>query len=125
MSTTKLANKVEFSVVLAEEERQLITDLIAELRRSRLMVLPAESVPTEVAEPVKVETEKVEETPTPAKAEAPACGLADVQKKVVELSAAGKKDEVKAIIHGYAERVSAIPEEQLPEVMEKLMELEG
>lgn len=62
------------------------------------------------------------ETPAPEK---PAVKLADVQKKVVDLSTAGKKDAVKAVIQAYAPRVSAIPEDKLAEVLEKLTALEG
>lgn len=49
----------------------------------------------------------------------------DVQRKVVELCAAGKKPEVKEIVNAYAERVGNIPEAKLDEVMGKLIALEG
>ena len=49
----------------------------------------------------------------------------DVQRKVVELCAAGKKPEVKEIVNAYAERVGAIPEDKLDECMSKLITLEG
>lgn len=51
--------------------------------------------------------------------------LADIQKKVVGLSTAGKKDAVKAIVQEYAPKVSAIPEDKFAEVLEKLAGLEG
>lgn len=51
--------------------------------------------------------------------------LSDIQKKVVELSAAGKKAEVREIVTKYASRVSAIPAEHTAEVWEKLTALEG
>lgn len=60
-----------------------------------------------------------------AKPAAPAVSKSDVQQKVVALSAAGKKAEVREIVHAYAERVSGIPEDKLPEVMAKLNALEG
>lgn len=50
---------------------------------------------------------------------------ADVQRMVVELSAAGKKSEAKEIVMAYADRVSAIPEDKLAEVFAKLNTLEG
>lgn len=50
---------------------------------------------------------------------------ASLQKKVVDLSTAGKKDAVKAVVQAYAPRVSAIPEDKLAEVLAKLNELEG
>ena len=70
------------------------------------------------------------EEPAPV-AEAPAeepvktVELSDIQKKVVELSAAGKKAEVRDIVTKYASRVSAIPAEHTAEVWEKLTALEG
>lgn len=57
--------------------------------------------------------------------DAPKVDRADVQRMVVELSAAGKKAEVKEIVMAYADRVSAIPEDKLAEVFEKLNTLEG
>lgn len=69
-------------------------------------------------EPVAVEeTDKAEPETTVSQA--------DVQKKVVELSAAGQKDAVKEIVQAYAPRVSAIPEDKLVEVWQKLTALEG
>ena len=71
-----------------------------------------------------------EEVPTPIE-ETPAAPAeltvtsADVQKKVVELSAAGKKEAVKEIVQAYAPRVSAIPEDKLAEVWQQLTALEG
>jgi hypothetical protein len=68
----------------------------------------------------------VEEAPeAPAEEPAKAIELSDIQKKVVELSAAGKKDAVRAIVTKYASRVSAIPAEHTAEVWEKLTALEG
>lgn len=57
--------------------------------------------------------------------DAPKVDRADVQRMVVELSAAGKKAEVKEIVMAYADRVSAIPEDKLAEVFEKLNKLGG
>lgn len=69
--------------------------------------------------------EKPAEATKTAKTEAPAVDRADVQKKVVELSAAGKKAEVREIVKAYADKVSAIPEDKLAEVLDKLSKLEG
>lgn len=57
--------------------------------------------------------------------EAPKYKLTDVQQKVVYLSASGKKDQVREIVKQYAEKVSAIPEDKLDEVMSRLAGLEG
>ncbi len=76
---------------------------------------PAEEVPAEGKETAKAEA--VEEAPQVSKA--------DIQKKVVELSSAGKKDQVREIVKAYADKVSTIPEDKLGEVWQKLTALEG
>ena len=80
---------------------------------------PAEpdTIPAEEEKPVEVKSE-------PA-AEAPKVERSDIQKKVVELSQAGKKAEVRDIVKAYADKVSTIPEDKLAEVLEKLTALEG
>lgn len=72
-------------------------------------------------------SEPFEELPqeTPVPFEAPKVDRADIQRKVVELSAAGKKAEVRAIVMAYADKVSGIPEDKLAEVYGLLRELEG
>ena len=67
-------------------------------------------------------TEPFQELPKP---ETPQCKLADIQQKVVALSASGKKAEVREIVKSYAEKVSAIPEDKFGEVMTRLTGLEG
>lgn len=66
-----------------------------------------------------------EEHTEPQAAKGSATSREDVQRKVVELCAAGKRPEVTETIHQYAERVSAIPEDKLDEVMALLVKLEG
>ena len=78
--------------------------------------------PTEDTTPVE---ESVEVKETPAAKPKSTVTQADVQKKVVALSAAGKKDAVKEIVQKYAPRVSAIPEDKLAEVWQQLTALEG
>ena len=51
--------------------------------------------------------------------------MSDIQKRVVELAAAGKKAQVREIVKSYAERVSEIPEEKLAEVLGRLNALGG
>lgn len=76
----------------------------------------------EEGDAVPAEPEKTPET----KAEPePEVKQSDIQQKVVSLSAAGKKDQVRAIITAYADRVSAIPEDKYSEVWAKLTALEG
>lgn len=58
--------------------------------------------------------------------EQPVYTAADIQAKVQHLAspACGKRNEVKALVREYAERVSLIPEDKYNEVMQKLIELE-
>lgn len=49
----------------------------------------------------------------------------DVRQKVVELSANGKKAQVRDIIKAYAANVTTLPDDKLSEVMAKLTALEG
>jgi hypothetical protein len=76
---------------------------------------PAENTTT-VAEPEPVaQPEKVE----------PKYTKADIQQKVVSLSNAGKKPQVREVIMAYGSKVSDIPEDKYGEVMDKLTALEG
>ena len=66
-------------------------------------------------------TETAQETPAQ-----PAVTHADIQKKVIELTKAGKKAEVRDAVLAYNNvNVSGIPEDKLAEVMAKLTALEG
>lgn len=87
---------------------------------AELVTPPAEEKPKEAAP-----EHPLDAPPFDLDAPAPTVDRADIQRKVVELSSAGKKAEVKAIVTGYADRVSAIPEDKLAEVFEKLNALEG
>ena len=87
--------------------------------------LPAQEPQDEpVAEP-DAEPTPEDEQPTAAEPAAPAVSLSDIQKKVVDLSVAGKKDQVREIIKAYATKVSAIPADKVDEVWQKLTALEG
>lgn len=56
---------------------------------------------------------------------APQVTKADIQQKVIQLSAAGKKAEVREIVTAVATKVSDIPEDKLAEVWAALNALEG
>lgn len=73
------------------------------------------------AEPVQTPAEE----PKAEAPKAPQVSVAELQAKVVELVSAGKRDEAKAVVNEYAERVSDIPEDKRHEVMQKLAALEG
>lgn len=81
-----------------------------------------ESVPEE---PESVPEEAGAPDDEPDVKEVPEHTKAELQQKVISIVTAGKKDEVKAIIEQYAERVSAIPDEKINEVWDKLTKLEG
>ena len=117
------------TIALCQEDRERLDKIIEALGQIRtITVTPtvaqeaqaSESKEEPVAEPEECmeEQELVEE---PAKV----VSLADIQKKVVELSAAGKKSEVRDIITKFANRVSAIPTEHTAEVWSQLIGLEG
>lgn len=55
----------------------------------------------------------------------PQVSVTDIQRKVVALSGAGKKAEVREIVKAYADKVSGIPSDKLAEVWAKLTALEG
>jgi len=74
-------------------------------------------------------TGKLEEAEEPAPAlesqeEAPTVKREDIQKLVVTLSAAGKKDQVREIVKAYADKVSTVPENKLHEVFMRLSALQ-
>lgn len=71
------------------------------------------------------QTQPKTEKPAEAEKEAPAVTVEDLRSKVLALSAAGKKEEMKAIVKAYADKVSDIPEDKRAEVLEKLTALEG
>lgn len=117
---------------LCKEDRQRIDDLLYILART-CTALENIGTPFQApAEPIQEETfeqpdlfNPAQPDPEPAAEPVPWISLADIQKKVVDLSTAGKKDAVKAVIQAYAPKVSAIPENKYAEVLAKLTELEG
>ena len=133
------------TIELCQEDRARLDKIIEALEQTQQMPAAApveqntprteagtESIPeTEVSTAVQEDAEKSaeafnEETaPEPVEEPAKVVSLADIQKKVVELSAAGKKAEVRDIITKYANRVSAIPAEYTAEVWNQLTVLEG
>lgn len=70
------------------------------------------------------EQEKPQET-AKTKPTAPTVTLEQIQQKVVQLAASGKKTEVKEIINRHARKVSEIPMDKLGEVWQALIALEG
>ena len=68
------------------------------------------------AEPVKAT--QVQEAPKPS------VTMSMLTSKAITLSAAGKKDQVRAIIHEYAQTVTSLPEDKWGEVYQRLTALE-
>lgn len=66
------------------------------------------------------------EKPAESSAEpsAPRCTRTDVQAAVIRLVNAGQKVQARQVIRSYADKVSALPEEVLDEVLQKLRQLE-
>lgn len=131
-------NELRVTVELCAEDRARLDKIIAGLEKDctkcaetviRYGVGIAQEMAQNEEKPAEVETTPTEpepqETPQETEPSAPSVTKADVQSKVMTLSQAGKKAEVKAIVTEYADRISAIPEDKLAEVMEKLNALEG
>ena len=130
------------TIELCQEDRARLDRIIEALEQSRAIAVNNMSVaPNVEPDELKAETEEhmegqvtveeiVETTEQIPAEEAPVeepikvVSLSDIQKKVVELSAAGKKAEVRDIITKYANRVSAIPAEHTAEVWDQLIGLE-
>lgn len=127
------------TIELCAEDRARLDSLLAKMDRCIDELIPSREGHTDYgykAQGVEYATKdeaaeaKLEEIPEPYSEPcpfetAPAVTRADVQQKVVALSAAGKKEKVRAVVNAYAAKVSGIPEDKLAEVLEKLNALEG
>ena len=127
------------TIELCAEDRARLDSLLAKLDRCIGEFIPSgeghtdygyKSQGVEYATQDEAAEAKLEEIPEPYSEPcpfetAPAATRADVQQKVVALSAAGKKEKVRAVVNAYAAKVSGIPEDKLAEVLEKLNALEG
>lgn len=126
-------NKI--TIELCQEDRQRLDVISDTLELIRLALtngtIPA-AAPTVAAFQPEPDAEPAPEEKAPTAAqeaeeaeEKAVVTLADIQKKVVGLSTAGKKAEVKAIVQEYAPKVSAIPEDKFAKVYARLVALEG
>lgn len=136
-----MSNEIKVTASLHEEDRKRIDALIRALHSVAGVQITSQVIETEPAkeidQPVEKAPQSEQEAPAPWDKDAPdlpgvaeeapavAYSKEDVQQKVVSLAAAGKKAEVREIVNAYAERVSAIPDDKLDEVMSKLIALEG
>lgn len=95
--------------------------------QDKTMAIQNEAVEETIAPAVEAPTEPQEapqEVPQETK-EHPAVTHEDIRKKVVALSASGKKNQVQEIIFAVATKVSDIPADKLTEVLAALTALEG
>ena len=106
------------TIELCKEDRKRLDDILTALA---VAILKPEEVNKARAE-LAAETKEAPKEESPV---SPSVTRADIQQLVVELSAAGKKGEVKDIITAYAPRVSGIPEDKFVEVWQKLSSIEG
>ena len=134
------------TIELCQEDRARLDRIIGALEQTQTMTavapiveqdapqpeakeepIPETEVSTEVQETIEEVVEEGKEEVTPELAEEPALFVthSDIQKKVVTLSAAGKKEAVREIVTKYANRVSAIPAEHTAEVWTQLAALEA
>ena len=112
-----------------EKRTTQVDELYGKEMPSRTASEPAEEKPAETTQPEQEPTPEAEPATKPSneptKETAPQVTIEDIRGKVLELTGAGKKDEVRAIIHQYATKVPDIPENKRAEVLEKLTKLEG
>lgn len=115
------------TIELCQEDRarlDLILSTLAEIADKKplnaMTGLPEAPASTDGMQPVN------EPTPFDKEPEKPSVTLEEVQAKAQKLLApsSGKRDQVRALIKGYAERVSLIPEDKWTEVMQKLTDIE-
>ena len=130
------------TISFCEEDRARLDRLAAALEAARTPVIVEENLveledyaalktapemPQTATEPEGVETTLPEpETPKgDEKPAAPAVTVEDIRSKYMELSATPKREQARAIIKAYAERINDIPEDKRAEVLAKLNALEG
>ena len=122
-------NNITVTVELCAEDRARL-DRIAELLTPTTMSVPEiKAAPAEPAPaaPVALAEEKPTENPPEAEkpAEAAPVPSADELRALVQtLVAAGHRDAVKAIVQGYAPKVTDVPEDKRAECIGKLKALE-
>ena len=103
-------------IELCAEDRQRLDKILEAMLGRPDCQKCVESATTIVASVAAAEPHKPEE---PAKT----VERADIQRRVVELSSAGKKAEAREVVNAYAKNVSGIPEDKLAEVWEQLEQL--
>lgn len=120
-------NTITFN--LADQDRETLSKILAALERmtncqqcARMAGAYAQSI-TEQREAVQADHPVSDPFPAEVPKQEKPIKREDIQRKVVELSAAGRKGTVKNIITAYADCISDIPEDKLAEVYRKLIDL--
>lgn len=128
------------TIELCQEDRarlDKVIDLLSarpncQTRAETVARLVTASQPTPIQdtpEPIEFTKDTTEEEkpaePVQVADTAPPVTRADIQQKVIQLSAAGKKAQVREIVTAVATQVSNIPEDKLAEVWAELTRLEG
>lgn len=140
-------NEIKVKTEMCEKDRELISDLTHAIVQLTIQLkgnseaadpygkcfgVTSEFIPLDPVTPLPDPAPEAPEQPEPTEPEEseepgeeePKITKEDIQQKVVALSSAGKKDEVKAIVRKHADRVSAIPPKSYAEVWRQLTELE-
>ncbi len=130
-------NTITMTVELSAEDRARLDAILEALQGSRanckgcveaaLKVAGVGETSPEADEQPETEVvtpPEAEAAPEPEKQPERTVERSDIQRKVVELSNAGKKAQVREIVKSYAERVTEIPEDKLVEAWDRLTALE-
>lgn len=114
------------TIELCAEDRARLDNILEQLKQLTPMSVVCGVTPQEKKQKTATKQEpKQEPKQAPKQESAPTIQLTDLQTLVQELAApgSGKRDKVKALVKGYAERVSLIPQDKWPEVYEALTAL--
>lgn len=113
----------------AEEPDEVQKALAETLAKAEATVEAPKNAPEEAKASTPTVTPPEEEKPTDEEPTPPPTeekvGRADLRAKVIELSAKGLKEQVKAIVREYAQTVTDVPEDRVSECYMRLANLEG
>lgn len=112
-----------------EKRIEQVDELYGKELPSRTANENTEAEPAETTQPEQTPAPKeepaTEPSNKPTEVTAPQVTIEDIRGKVLALTGAGKRDEVRALVKAYADKVTDIPEDKRAEVLEKLTKLEG
>ena len=112
-----------------DEAQQMLEALVArESTPKQETTKEAPETPQDAQEEQTVQTVDPEPVKQAPPAEWPPVSLTDVQQLIIRLAQAGKKEEMRTIVHEYGERVTTVAQEspeKLPELYARLKALAG